>query len=310
MDHAVHRDGSEPHDTAPDIGRDAGPALRREVALPGGRHLVVRHSGLDDVVGLTALYETLSVDDLRYRFFAVYHPDRAFHERQAGMDRHGGCGLVAVLEPAGRIVAQASYVPLDDGGGELALAVAPDWRGWVGPYLLDALAEVAAARGVPNLQADVLADNRPMLALLRRRGAVWMANGDYAVVRAAIATDAELPRWEARRGAPLLVVESPSGRWAAERSALAAHWRVVGCGRSAANGRTACPARTGRVCPLAAGADVVVVIAPDGRRSDLPARHHHLHPGVRVVVDPGDAARCWSEVAGRTGPANVPRRPR
>ena len=58
---------------------------------------------------------------------------------------------------------------LPSGNGELAIVGARKWQG-VGPYLLDALVEMAAAAGVPNLEADVLTANRPMLALLRSRG--------------------------------------------------------------------------------------------------------------------------------------------
>ena len=48
------------------------------------------------------------------------------------------------------------------------------WRGWLGPYLLDALVSAARDRGVPGLEADVLVTNQPMLALLRSRGCATM----------------------------------------------------------------------------------------------------------------------------------------
>lgn len=53
-----------------------------------------------------------------------------------------------------RIVGEASYELLPNGAGELAITVAADQRGWIGPYLLDAMVEAAAAGGVPNVEAD------------------------------------------------------------------------------------------------------------------------------------------------------------
>jgi hypothetical protein len=74
---------------------------------------------------------------------------------------------------------------LPDGNGEFALTVAAGWRGWLGPYLLDAIVTAAAARGVPNLEADVLYENTRMLTLLASRGYVTL-RGQSAEVRVAI----------------------------------------------------------------------------------------------------------------------------
>ena len=73
-----------------------------------------------------------------------------------------------------RLVAEAGYARLPDGNGEFALTIASGWRGWLGPYLLDALVAAAAARGVPNLQADILLTNVRMLALVKQRGYVTL----------------------------------------------------------------------------------------------------------------------------------------
>ena len=76
--------------------------------------------------------------------------------------------VAELLGPTGcRVVAEAGYSMLHNANGELAMVVAREWRGWLGPYLLDVVAEIAAARGVPNLEAEVLAADRQMLALLR-----------------------------------------------------------------------------------------------------------------------------------------------
>jgi hypothetical protein len=69
-------------------------------------------------------------------------------------------------------VAAASYSPMSDGRAELAVTVAADWRGWLGPYLVDALVAAAQQRGISTLEAEVLLENRPMRSVLRRRPAV------------------------------------------------------------------------------------------------------------------------------------------
>ena len=117
----------------------------------------VRESDAD---GLEALLEALSDEDRHYRFFNLYHPARKFVEQMTRAEEEGGYRLVAVVSgPEESLVAEAGYAILPDGDGEFALTVAPGWRGWLGPYLLDALVAAAAARGVPNLQADILLEN-------------------------------------------------------------------------------------------------------------------------------------------------------
>ncbi len=174
------------------------------MALPDGRTLVVRPVRPADVDGLAALYAGLGAEDRYRRFFSVYHPPRAFFERLAGVAAEGGFGLVAlvtapgaspdaggddrVAEPAADLVGEASFVLLPNGNGELGVVVAPRWRGWLGPHLLDALLSAAAARGVPNLEADILVSNGPMLALARSRDCTIRDRPDPAVVRVVIAT--------------------------------------------------------------------------------------------------------------------------
>ena len=146
---------------------------RRRAPLPGDGLLTVRPVTLADVDGLVALYDGLSREDRYRRFFSAYHPPRAFFERLATVVERGGYGVVATAGAgneaaesggdtaggdAGRVVGEANYVLLDNGDGELGMMVAAAQRGWLGPYMLDALVEAAAAHGVPNLEADLLVD--------------------------------------------------------------------------------------------------------------------------------------------------------
>lgn len=157
------------------------------VDLGAGRTLTVRTVTENDVDGLNALFEGLSDEDRYYRFFGYSHPGRKFLEQMAQAGKEGGHRLVAVVSGAEHeLIAEAGYVLLPDGNGEFALTVSAGWRGWLGPYLLDALLADAAARGVPSLQADILLDNARMLALASHRGCVTLER-EASQVRIAIA---------------------------------------------------------------------------------------------------------------------------
>ena len=141
----------------------------------------------------------------------------------------------------------------------------------------------AAARGVPNLEADVLTENRPMQAVLHHRGDVTIDDSDdFTVVRLAIgAASGATPTWPASPGQRVLV-EIPGGRWPHGGAAHRAGIEVLSCGVR----DSTCPALQGRPCPLAAGADLIVVALPpsDKRTQALLAAHARLHPDVPIVV--------------------------
>jgi ribosomal protein S18 acetylase RimI-like enzyme len=269
------------------------------VALPQHQTLVVRPVEPTDVEGLMALYEGLDRDARYRRFFSVYRPPRSFFERLVSVGERGGAGLVAVHRAGAsdeRIVAEASYEHQPDGDGEVGITVDAAWRGWLGPYLLDALAEEAAARGVPNLVADVLVTNGPMLALFRSRGCVLVPNEDFSVVRAKIGTASAPATWPAVNRRRVLV-EGAGGQWHAAQALRAAGLDVLVC-PGPGPGRSRCPALAGVPCPLAAEADAIVVARPpDEERWDALRRTHpRLHPGVPVCVElrtPGGA--LWPE---------------
>jgi hypothetical protein len=167
-------------------GTDAMDGVIETVRLPDDRALTVRTVTSDDVDGLDALFEGLSDEDRYRRFFGFSHPGRRFLEQMTRAGEEGGYRLVAVLSGAGeRLVAEAGYCILPDGNGEFALTIAAGWRGWLGPYLLDALVAAAAARGVPNLQADILLENAQMLALVSQRSYVTLSR-DPSELRVAI----------------------------------------------------------------------------------------------------------------------------
>ena len=280
---------------------DTGPPLDCGVPPAHDGRLVIRAIRSDDVDGVIALYDDLDADDRYRRFFGHHRPRREFFEQLATVAERGGVGLVAVDAEggAGRVIGEAGCVLLPNGDGELAITIAHHWRGWLGPYLLDALTEAAAASGIPNLEAEVLAVNGPMLALLRARGSVVMEHADWNVLRLLISTSGPTPSWPGAHDRPRVLVEGSAGRWPAEAEARAAGLEVLTCPGPSSAGRH-CPAIVGEPCPLAAGADAIVVSRrpEDETWQQLVDAHPTLHAGVPVWVEtndrppPGATPRC------------------
>lgn len=274
--------------------------LPAEIPLPGGRHLAVRDATPDDVDAVVRLYESLSLDDRYRRFFAGFHPRASFVATWLSAGQRGGRSLVAescsaegtVLD----LVAEAGYAPTVDGSAEFAIAVAHDWRGWLGPYLLDVLVELAHDQGFALLEAEVLTENRPMREVIEARGAVVLDRPDVQIVRLAISTDGSAPPWPPAAPAPRVVVEAPGGRWRADTALRKAGLAVADCGGlTRLGGGDRCPALAGDPCPLAQGATVIVCAFPpdDPRSEQLRAAHERLHPQIPVLLDtPGDLGAC------------------
>jgi hypothetical protein len=283
----------------------------RTVSLADGRTLTVRAVEPADADGLCALYAGLDQQASYRRFFSTFRPDPEFFGEMATIADRGGFGVVAALADgtgAEELVAEASYTLLPGGDGELAITVAERWRGWLGPFLFDALLAEAAAQGVPNIQADILVTNSPMLALVRSRGYATLDHPDGAVLRVVIGTSGPTPTWSDPHERPRVLVEAPGGRWHAEEAARAAGLQVLVCpGPGAAGSR--CPALRGQTCPLAADADAIVVshARHDDRWLALPDAHAHLHPGVPVCVElaPSDEAEGGELVVPRGDKSEV-----
>jgi RimJ/RimL family protein N-acetyltransferase len=261
---------------------------QRRLELPDGRTVEIRPVGGDDVDGLALLYGGLSVDDLHRRFFSVYHPPRRFFEQLASIAERGGVGIVAaVAGPPPRIVGEADYALLPNGDGELAVTVAADWRGWLGPLLLEALVEAAAAHGVPNLEAEILVENRPMLALVRNRGFATLDHADYSVIRVLLGTHSSTPTWPGPHDRPRLLIEIPGGRWRGEEAARRAGWSVVTCPGPRPGAIPHCPVVAGGRCPLADGADVVLCALDPAQPGGAAVCEGHAGAGNAAVIPLG-----------------------
>jgi len=267
------------------------PVAWRVVELPQGRELVVRQSRQDDRAALQSLYEGLDAESRYRRFFSVYHPPLGFFDRLVTVDDRGGAGLVACVRNRGSesedLVGEASFELLANGNGEFEITIAGAWRGWLGPYMLDALLAVAASLGVLNLEADVLSTNSPMLAVLRSRGYVIVPNDDWTILHVAIPSGPGGPQWPACRAGYRLLVEGVGSHAAASVAAVAAGLEVVHCPGPVGRGRR-CPVLVGKECFLAKGADAIVLNQPEENADWDMVRECHgrlaHHPPVWVAA--------------------------
>ena len=258
------------------------------IELADGARMEVRPTSTADAERICELYETLSIGDRHRRFFGAFRPHLDWCRQWADVGSRGGFGVIAVVHRDGlpdETAGEAGYALRDDGDGDLAVTVAPHWRGWLGPYLLDVLVRHAGAVGPANLEAEVLLDNGPMLALLRRRDPVAMGHDD-GVVRLSIGTAGPVPTWPPAEHRPRVLVEVAGRRWSGERAADAAGLATAMCAGPAQRGEHGCPVLEGGSCPLADEADVIMVLLdPDDERSAARGRaHRERSPGTPVLV--------------------------
>jgi L-amino acid N-acyltransferase YncA len=253
------------------------------IELSDNRTMVVRAATADDAAAICALYRDLPMADRRRRFFGSFLPREAWCREWATVGDRGGFAVVALVD--GAVIGEAGYAPRDDGDGDLAVTIAPDWRGWLGPYLLDVLVRHAAEQGVRSLQAEVLLENGPMLSLLCHRDPVALEHDD-GVVRLSIGTTGPSPAWPPEEHRRKVLVEVPGRRWSGEHAAESADLAVAMCAGPAARHRHGCPVLTGGTCDLADHADAIVVLLdPDdevGHR--LVEAHRGNTPGTPVFV--------------------------
>ncbi len=271
----------------------------REMALDGGRTLTLRLADSNDVPAMEALYQRLSIDDLQKRFFTGATPPRSTVEKWASVgERLDGVCLVVEQTNADQpplIVAEAGFAPLPDGDAEMAITVDSDHRGWMGPWLLDALLEQAAAKGIPNLQALIAARNTRMRLMVCRRGASGLPDEDWTNIRLQISTAGDVPVWHhtspSRRR---LLVEASTLQWSGTSAANRLGYDVTVCTGPDGSAK-ACPLLEGEHCPLVDGADGVLVALPAEGHEDLLKAHAESGGPPTVVKLPTET----SEVAVR-----------
>ena len=169
--------------------------LEGDATLKDGTVIHLRPIRLDDAPGLVSLFDRLSRHTAYQRFFSVLKRlPPAYAKVFANVDYRQRLAIVAELVgPAGpELIGVGRYEPAHTPDGtpagvpssvEVAFVVQDAWQGrGLGTILLDAVLRAAAARGVRQFRAFVLADNRRMLGLLARRTEITGRKLDEGVV--------------------------------------------------------------------------------------------------------------------------------
>jgi RimJ/RimL family protein N-acetyltransferase len=146
-----------------------------------GTPLTMRLIRASDLSGLDALIRGMEPRDRRRRFHGAVNALSAQRLRAMTAPMLAGqLALVVVAHgPVGDTLIADARCVVDASGdaAEFGLMVAPDWRRLgIGARAILALREAAAQAGLHWLHGSVLAENKPMLALVRRCGFVFTAN--------------------------------------------------------------------------------------------------------------------------------------
>jgi GNAT superfamily N-acetyltransferase len=145
----------------------------RQELLSNGEEVLVRPMRMTDEEALQRLFYELSEDSTYNRFLCHkrLHPHDEIQEL-VDLDYERNMGLVVCDPKSGDIVGMARY-DLDPATklADIAFVVRDECQGkGIGTVLLRRMAEIARARGLAGLQADVLASNKPMLIVFHRSG--------------------------------------------------------------------------------------------------------------------------------------------
>jgi len=143
--------------------------LVRDVILRDGAALRLRSPTPEDEPAIRAFFDELSFESRYLRFHGVGRSDLVSRD-YAHADGDARVSLIAHL--GDRVVAVAGYERLNDPtAAEVAFAVADDLHGrGLATRLLEQLADVAARRGIRRFDAEVMAENRPMLHVFTNAG--------------------------------------------------------------------------------------------------------------------------------------------
>ena len=170
--------------------------LEREVVSEDGERIRLRPIRVDDAPRLQDLHGRLSRQTIYQRFFSVLKRLPTNWARYlADVDYQRRLALVVERGPASdpELIGVGRYEPTEDPAeAEVAFVVEDRWqRRGLGRLLFTQLLRAAGARGIHRFRADVLADNRGMLDLIARFGAITSHTLQGGVVSLAFSTRPE-----------------------------------------------------------------------------------------------------------------------
>jgi acetyltransferase len=149
------------------------PAELSENWRAGDEILTIRPIRPEDAEQHGAFFARLSPEDVRFRFFSAMRalsPEQTARMTQVDYDRE--MAFIALRETSNETVGVARLV-IEPGrrSGEFAVIVQPDMKGkGLARHLMQRLIDWGRASGLSEIVGQILADNAPMLAFIRRLG--------------------------------------------------------------------------------------------------------------------------------------------
>lgn len=176
-----------PADVPPGYPRE----YERRLRLNDGRTVVVRPVVPDDAPLLAEAMLTADPDTLRKRFLGgAPRVTSALVARLTTLDYVRRFALAAADERTGRGVAIARYEAVNGGVADVAVVVDPAWRRvGLATALIELLAQAALDRGIHELSATYVAENRPVSALLALTGGTGRQLIRQGIAEVAVALD-------------------------------------------------------------------------------------------------------------------------
>jgi GNAT superfamily N-acetyltransferase len=146
----------------------------KAIRLRNPSTLRLRNLRIDDRERLRAFFASCSEEAIRFRFMSsIKAPSDSLLDYLSDVDGYQHVALIVTREFAAceTIVAEGRYVMLREqpNSADIAFIVLDEMqRRGIGTLLLQQLSEIASRNGVGYFSADVLADNLPMLSLIRK----------------------------------------------------------------------------------------------------------------------------------------------
>ncbi len=176
----------------------AVPPYPAELARPwrarDGRALTIRPIRPEDAEAHAEAFRRLSPQDVRFRFFSILRelsPLQIARLTQIDYEREMAFVAMEPVPDAPERIVGVSRLIREAGGfsAEFAVIVAPEWRGTgLARHLMERLLEWGRGVGIREVVGQVLAENAPMLAFVRRLGfALRRSKEDEEVVEARLA---------------------------------------------------------------------------------------------------------------------------
>jgi RimJ/RimL family protein N-acetyltransferase len=151
------------------------PALKRRMVLDDGALITFRPMHLTDEARMRELFYSLSRQTMYYRFMTnVSRVPRRQIQDFVYIDYRDEMAIVGTVPEAhgDEIIAVGRYYLIPgDNRAEVAFIVRDEWQNRsIGTFLLASLATVARGQGIAGFTAEVLAENKAMLAILQKSG--------------------------------------------------------------------------------------------------------------------------------------------